>query len=87
MSKDTTELILNKISSLETGWNGYGALPITEAAIKSAREIIPRLVKLGLSQPAIVPTVRGGIQIEWHENGVDLEIDISDIGEIMIFRD
>ena len=26
--------------------------------------------------PSVVPTSRGGILLEWHEGGIDLEIDI-----------
>ncbi len=26
--------------------------------------------------PSVVPTARGGILLEWHEGGIDLEVDI-----------
>ena len=30
-----------------------------------------------MPRPAVVPTVKGGVQLEWHANGLDLEIEIS----------
>jgi len=30
----------------------------------------------GTPVPSIVPTNSGGIQLEWHRNGVDLEIEV-----------
>lgn len=32
---------------------------------------------------AIVPTSNGGLQIEWHCNGWDVEVEVSDEGEFM----
>ena len=29
-----------------------------------------------LPSPSIVPTSRGGVQIEWHVKGIDLEIEV-----------
>ncbi len=35
--------------------------------------------------PTVVPTWEGGIQVEWHRNGVDLEIEIAPSGHIEYF--
>ena len=35
--------------------------------------------------PSVVPTWEGGLQVEWHRNGVDLEIEVSPSGNIEYF--
>lgn len=35
--------------------------------------------------PSVVPTWRGGVQVEWHRNGVDFEIESDPSGEIEYF--
>ena len=32
--------------------------------------------------PSIVPTVRGGLQLEWHQTQIDLEVEITPHGTI-----
>ena len=62
---------LEELSALEAGWDGYDAPKISEKAIKTAKAI------------QIVPMSNGGVSIEWHAGGVDLEIDINENGHIM----
>ena len=35
--------------------------------------------------PSVVPTWNGGVQVEWHRNGVDLEIEVSPAGDAEYF--
>ena len=35
--------------------------------------------------PSVVPTWEGGLQVEWHRNGVDLEVEIAPNGHIEYF--
>lgn len=35
--------------------------------------------------PSVVPAWEGGLQVEWHRNGVDLEIEVSPSGNIEYF--
>ena len=35
--------------------------------------------------PTVVPTSEGGIQVEWHRNGVDLEIESAPSGQVEFF--
>ena len=32
--------------------------------------------------PALVPTVRGGLQLEWHRQGVDIEVEVDPNGSV-----
>lgn len=35
--------------------------------------------------PSCVPTSEGGIQLEWHRSGIDLEIEISPRGTVGVY--
>lgn len=73
-----TDIDLNKrldvLASLKENWDSYGGSPITEKALRIAR--------LMLTAPTIVPMSCGGIQLEWHKNGMDIEIAINEDGVI-----
>jgi hypothetical protein len=51
------------------GWDGYGAAPISEAALNAADELYSRV--------HAVPLVDGGVQLEVHSTGWDIEIEIA----------
>jgi len=59
-----------EISKLEANWDSYGASPIDRRAIESARRVIAALSH----SPQIVPTTSGGIQLEWHRDGIDFDL-------------
>jgi len=79
-----TEEILRGFTTLPEGWDSYGAKFIERHAIDSAIELLRRIAQHDTPKPAVVPTNRGGIQIEWHTRGVDLEIEITPHGDIRL---
>jgi hypothetical protein len=79
-----TEETLQGFATLPQGWDSYGAKLIERHAIDSAIELLRRIVQPDTPKPAVVPTNRGGVQIEWHTRGVDLEIEITPRGEIRL---
>ena len=79
-----TEEILRGFATLPEGWDSYGANSIERHAIDSAIELLRRIVQHDTPQPAVVPTNRGGIQIEWHTRGVDLETEITPHGDLRL---
>lgn len=61
---------------LQDNWDSYGAVPIQEECIRHAVRLLDILAPLHLPEPAVVPTSFGGVQIEWHLLGIDLEIEV-----------
>lgn len=59
---------LRRMQTLGTNWDGYGARPITDAALRAADAL------------EFVPDVEGGVQIELHAGGADIEIEIDQHG-------
>jgi hypothetical protein len=84
--------VLNRVlflqSQLSDNWDGRGADRIVGDAAASAVAALLDLVNTDTPTPSIVPTVHGGIQVEWHEQGMDLEIKF-DPGEepYVVFED
>jgi hypothetical protein len=76
--------MLRGFATLSEGWDSYGAKAIELQAVNSAIELLRRIVQPDTPKPAVVPTNRGGIQIEWHTRGVDLEIEITPHAEIRL---
>lgn len=60
---------------LQSNWDTYGAAPIKVENAVTAIQIL-EMCAPKTPQPSIVPTVRGGVQIEWHTKGIDLEFEI-----------
>jgi hypothetical protein len=73
-------------ASLEVGWNSYGAPRIDRRAIQSAGGLLVVISDLATPAPSAVPTVSGGVQFEWHQNGIDLEVEILASGRVSVFH-
>ncbi len=65
---------LTRISSLEEGWDSYGAPPITQSRIAQACTLVQSIADDRAPPPSLVPTPDGSIQLEWHSYDVELEV-------------
>jgi len=67
-----------ELLSLPSGWDSYGAPQIS---LGSATEAIRLLLVLAseadIEQPTLVPTSKGGIQLEWRRPGLLVELEVS----------
>lgn len=65
---------LAQLKDLTDGWDGYDAMAVEEASIKNTQMLLPHL----RIQPALFPTCRGTVQIEYEKEDTDyLEFEIS----------
>lgn len=62
---------LRSFLELEEGWDSYGGKPTTRQAVDTAEAL------------SFVPTSRGGVQVELHAGGADVEIEISSTGKVV----
>jgi len=65
---------------LPPGWNSYRAKPIAHENVIAAITFLFEYVESATPKPDVVPTTKGGVQIEWHINGIDLEVLFSSTG-------
>ena len=68
---------LCELRQLPAGWDSYSAPAIKPDACWFAIEILSKTLRSGTPLPQIVPSSVGGVQLEWHEEGIDLEIHVT----------
>lgn len=76
---------LRQLLLLPVGWDSYGAPPIDIDAAVAALVLVDRLTWEGGRVPRIVPTVEGGVQLEWYGNGIDLQIEVAPTQDASVF--
>lgn len=76
---------LFQLIELDENWNSYGAVPVNWECIVTAVEIVLQFFNDSTPSPSVVPTSAGGVQLEWHRGGADLEIEVPRKGELSIY--
>ncbi len=66
--------LLGELLSLPPGWNSYGSRPIRRSIVAVAANLLSEIMLEDTPVPDVVPTYRGGVQLEWHRASVDIEI-------------
>ena len=65
---------LASLMSLAPNWDGYGGAPVTPQAAACALQFLARVMESRTSLPSVVPLGPGGVQLEWHRGGLDVEV-------------
>lgn len=73
---------LSSVVNLEHHWDGVNGVPVAQDALKSALEVLADTMSPDSVAPNVVPTPDGGLQLEWHCAGVDLEVYIESDGRV-----
>jgi len=64
------------LMELAPNWDSFGAQPIDPACILESIKLLLSVTNENTPLPSVVPTSQGGVQLEWHTNGVDLEVEV-----------
>lgn len=83
---DVARRLLFLLLNLKENWDSYGAREVTKQSVETALTLASVLSD-DTPPPAIVPTPAGGIQMEWHASGIDLEVEVADDGNFSISFD
>jgi hypothetical protein len=70
---------------LDPNWDSYGASEISPQAVEHAIKLLLNIVSEDTTAPWVVPTSSGGIQLEWHTDEADLEVEVSGVNRGMIY--
>ncbi len=62
-----------------------GGKQTRETALVSLLEVLVEVLENCTPVPAVVPTWCGGVQVEWHRNNVDFEIEAAPNGSVEYF--
>lgn len=69
---------------LPEGWNSYRARRVSPKAVAAVLRTLPRIAGPTAPAPAVVPLADGGVQVEWHQGGIDLELAFAADGRISL---
>ena len=77
-SQPTQELEgrLSSLAGLPAGWDGYQGKPVSSGCAGFAANLIESICDDSIPAPQLVPGSDGTLQLEWHLNGYDIEIDV-----------
>jgi hypothetical protein len=64
-------------AKLPHGWDTYNAPAIGWDAGLFALSVLNDFMRPRTPVPQVVPSTAGGVQLEWHQKGVDLELHIT----------
>ena len=73
---------LQRVVALNGGWDGASARPVTSDALATALTVLEETMEWDTLAPKVIPVSDGGIQLEWHCAGVDLEIYVDSGGRV-----
>lgn len=80
------EARLSSLLRLKRGWDGHNGLPGDRATLEFAASVLAKLMLPQMPMPSIMPLSYGGVQIEWHRNGWDVEIEIASPNVIHMYK-
>ena len=76
--------VMSELLNLPENWDSYGACRISPAATAFALQLLSETMQTDTPVPALVPTSGGGVQLEWHTRGIDLEVEIRSPGRLYV---
>lgn len=79
---ESTQRQLEEVQKLNDGWDGYRAGPIRRDVICFAEAVLNQIMRPQTPAPHIAPMASSGLMMEWHTNGIDLEIEIEEPGSL-----
>ena len=78
---EATDASLRELLALPANWDSYGASSIHTESVMAAADLLRAIMRDDSPAPNVVPTPRGFIQLEWHRDGLDLEIEVRSPGK------
>ena len=67
---------VSELVQLPTGWDGHDGRPVKLDVAAFAIQFLFETLEPDGPEPQIVPLSYGGVQLEWHEQQIDLEIEV-----------
>lgn len=71
---------LVSILHLQEDWDGFGAGQIRRDVLHFAIAILRQIMRSDTPSPHITPMSHEGVQLEWHTDEIDLEIEVEEPG-------
>lgn len=75
---------IGELLNLPENWDSYGARRIRPSAVVFALQLLSDTMGPDTPTPSVAPTPHGGVQLEWHTRGIDLEIEVRSPGRVQV---
>jgi hypothetical protein len=66
-----------RYAELPNGWDSYAGKPLRLDTGMFALQVLSSVMSESTPIPSLIPVASGGVQIEWHRNGLDIELYIA----------
>lgn len=77
---------LDELTSLPVGWDGYLGQPVSFQSANFVANMLERLYQDNVPAPSLVPGSDGSVQVEWHRNSYDVELDVLGVQQVIATR-
>jgi hypothetical protein len=74
-----------RLLDLRPNWDSYGAPAIHATSVETAMSLLLEVMHDDTEPPTVIPTSSGGVQLEWHARGIDLEVEVGPTGSIQVY--
>jgi len=78
---------LTRLLALPPNWDSHEGHPVEIVSTVKTIRVLVEVMRAETPIPAFVPTSAGGIQLEWHRAGIDLELEITPSGRVNVSYD
>jgi len=68
---------IRQLAKLQPGWDSYRAVAVGVRDVENALAFMLRVLRPDTPAPSVVALPRGGVQLEWHRGGMDIEVEFS----------
>ena len=68
---------LNRLTKLPVGWDGYKGQRVSPLTARFVWDLLSSVMTKTTATPSVVPVTGGGLQVEWHRGGLDIELYVS----------
>jgi hypothetical protein len=77
---------MEELASLGDNWDGRGSAEVRVDALSFAFSVLAQIMPPTAPAPAVVPLGHGGVQLLWHNQAHDLEVEIVGPNEIISYH-
>jgi hypothetical protein len=77
---------LDELTALPVGWDGYAGQPVSFQCANFVANMLERLCQDNVPAPSLVPGSDGSLQVEWHRNHFDVELDVLGVQNVVATR-
>lgn len=77
---------LDELTALPVGWDGYVGRPVSFQCANFVANMLERLCQDNVPAPSLVPGSDGSLQVEWHRNHFDVELDVLGVQNVVATR-